>query len=47
VRKTPKQKKTSLKINAEIYKQAKIEATKRDITMAKLMETALRKEINA
>jgi hypothetical protein len=36
---------TSLRVNADIWKQAKIEAIKHDITLAELIDEALKKWI--
>jgi len=38
-------KQTSVKIDAELWKQAKIEAIKRGITLSELLELALRREL--
>jgi post-segregation antitoxin (ccd killing protein) len=37
---------TSIKIDPELWKQAKIEAINRDIDLSDLVEDALRKELN-
>jgi len=44
-RKGKRVKQTSIKIDAELWKQAKIEAIKRGITLGELLELALRKEL--
>jgi post-segregation antitoxin (ccd killing protein) len=36
---------TSIKIRPEVWKEAKIEAIKRDVDLSELVETALEKEI--
>jgi post-segregation antitoxin (ccd killing protein) len=37
---------TSIKIDPELWKQAKIEAINRDIDLSDLVEDAIRKELN-
>jgi predicted HicB family RNase H-like nuclease len=41
-----KRKTTSIKIDPELWKQAKIEAIKRDSDLSELVELALKKELN-
>jgi post-segregation antitoxin (ccd killing protein) len=36
---------TSIKIRPEVWKEAKIEAIKRDVDLSELVETALEKEV--
>lgn len=41
----PKRGPTSIKVDTELWKEAKIEAIRRDIALSDLVEDALRKEI--
>jgi hypothetical protein len=41
----PKKEATSIKIDPELWKEAKIEAIKHDMELSEIVETALRKEI--
>lgn len=38
---------TSIKVDPDLWKEAKIEAIKRDMELSDLVETALRKELKA
>lgn len=38
--------KTSIKIDPDLWKEVKIEAIRRDLTVSDLLEQALRKELN-
>lgn len=41
-----KQTVTSLKVDPDLWKKAKIEAIKRGVTLARIVDTALRKELS-
>lgn len=41
----PKREATSIKIDREVWKEAKIEAIRRDMELSELVEYALKKEI--
>ncbi|MCS4538860.1 MAG: hypothetical protein HYY67_08390 [Thaumarchaeota archaeon] len=41
----PKREPTSIKMDPELWKEAKIEAIRRDIDLSELVELSLRKEI--
>jgi len=41
----PKKKKTSIKIDPELWKEAKIEAIRREMDVSELVEQTLRKEL--
>ena len=45
VDKPPKREPTSIKIDPEVWKEAKIEAIRRDMGLSELVEEALKKEI--
>jgi len=43
--KKPKKEATSIKIDPELWKEAKIEAIRRDMELGELVESALKKEL--
>ena len=45
VKPKPKKEATSIKIDPELWKEAKIEAIKRDMELGELVEQSLRKEL--
>lgn len=45
--KKPKKEATSIKVDPELWKEAKIEAIRRDVDLSDLVETSLKKELKA
>lgn len=45
--KRPKKEATSIKVDPELWKEAKIEAIKRDMELSELVETSLRRELKS